>query len=244
LISPGREGLKETDLGIPTFGDTRPIDDAVYDKLRAQNEILENLAPLVIKEKFLNGPDGCVLTEQLHSSSLKTPGEPRPISADVWVRSISDGVKKGLFGLGELEDGKFKCHYFKEDPQVGLTGGELLIKAEICERVRLEAAKNIATPTSVSATSGDSIGGTGSHTPSEDRTTGETMSLPLGHKEIDLRFKLPKGKASNLMFIINLLQHNFQSTEITIRTKDGQITEDDYDAKILEAFRQAGIEVE
>jgi len=46
------------------------------------------------------------------------------------------------------------------------------------------------------------------------------------------------------MGIINLLQHNFQSTEITIRTKDGEITEDDYDAKILEAFRQAGIEVE
>ncbi|MGA8831836.1 MAG: DUF499 domain-containing protein [Desulfomonilaceae bacterium] len=244
LISPGREGLKEADLGIPTFGDTRPIDDAVYDKLRAQNEILENLAPLVIKEKFLNGPDGFVYTEQLHSSSLKTPGEPRPISADVWVRSISDGVKKGLFGLGELEDGKFKCHYFKEDPQVGLTGGELLIKAEICERVRLEAAKNIARSAEVPAPFVDSPGGTGPHTPSGDRTTGETMSLPLGHKEINLRFKLPKGKASNLLGIINLLQHNFQSTEITIRTKDGQITEDDYDAKILEAFRQAGIEVE
>jgi hypothetical protein len=94
LTSPGREGLKITDLGIPTFGDTRPIDDAVYDKLRAQNEILENLAPLVIKEKFLNGPDGYVLTEQLHYCSLKTPGEPPTISSDVWVRSMSDGVKK------------------------------------------------------------------------------------------------------------------------------------------------------
>jgi hypothetical protein len=212
--------------------------------LRAQNEILENVAPLVIKEKFLNGPDGYVYTEQLHSSGLKTPGEPRPISADVWVRSISDGVKKGLFGLGELEDGKFKCHYFKEDPQVGLTGGELLIKAEICERVRLEAAKNIATPGEASSPFVDSPGETGPHTPPIDRTTGQTINLPLGLREVNLRFKLPKGKASNLMFIINLLQHNFQSTEITIRTKDGQITEDDYDAKILEAFRQAGIEVE
>ncbi|MGO8820435.1 MAG: hypothetical protein ACLQT6_16805 [Desulfomonilaceae bacterium] len=63
------------------------------------------------------------------------------------------------------------------------------------------------------------------------------MSFFLGHKEINLRFKLPKGKASNLLRRINLLQHNFQSTEITILTKEGQITEYDFCAKILEAFR-------
>ncbi len=139
-------------------------------------EILENLAPLVIKGNFLNGPDGFVYTEQLHSASLKTPGEPRPISADVWVRSICDGVKKGLFGLGELEDGKFKCHYFKEDPQIGLTGGELLMKAEICERVRAETRKPVSAGSDTPEHSGDTAESSGpGHTPFGGRSSGETM---------------------------------------------------------------------
>jgi len=71
IVIPVKEGLKDSDMGIPTYGEEKALDQEVYEKLRYDQEIIENIAPLVLKEKYLSGRD-YVLTEQLYQSSLKT----------------------------------------------------------------------------------------------------------------------------------------------------------------------------
>jgi len=53
LSIPIREGVKEIDLGIPTYGEQKSLDQEVYEKLRTDGEILEKIAPLFLREKYL-----------------------------------------------------------------------------------------------------------------------------------------------------------------------------------------------
>ena len=130
VFVPTKEGLKENDLGLPTYGETKKLDQAVYDKLRSDGEILEGIHPLAIRDGYLK--TDYVLTEQLYQASVKTPGEARVIDQG-WELGISEGVKQGLFGLGELKDGKPICQYFKESPSLIIfSGHEIIIREEIC----------------------------------------------------------------------------------------------------------------
>ena len=131
VFIPTKEGLKESDLGLPTYGVSKKLDEAVYDKLRLDREILESVHPLVIKERYLKANE-FVSTEQLYQSSAKTPGEARVIGQG-WESGIREGVEQGLFGLGELEDGKPVCRYFKERPSsIAFSGSEVIIREDIC----------------------------------------------------------------------------------------------------------------
>ena len=105
LSISSKEKTKEIDLGIPTYGEEKSLDEEVYDRLRSSGEILEKVAPLFLREKYLLSRE-YVNTEQLYQSLLKTPGETRVISKMVLEQGITEGVSMGLFGLGELEDDK------------------------------------------------------------------------------------------------------------------------------------------
>jgi hypothetical protein len=122
---PDKKGFRESDLGIPTYGEKTSLDQAVYEKLRSDGEILaEKVAPLFIKEKYLSGKK-YVVTQQIYESSLKTPGEPRPASKKVLEQGINEGVNKKLFGLGELQNDQPK--YVRESTQAELYGNEILV---------------------------------------------------------------------------------------------------------------------
>ena len=83
---PTKEGPKESDLGLPTYGVSKKLDEAVYDKLRLDREILETVHPLVIKERYLK-TDESVSTEQLYQSSAKTPGRGTGHRSRVGIRN-------------------------------------------------------------------------------------------------------------------------------------------------------------
>ncbi len=53
LSLPSRDGVKEGDLGIPTYGASKSLDQEVYDKLRLDGEILVRVAPRVIQLLYL-----------------------------------------------------------------------------------------------------------------------------------------------------------------------------------------------
>ena len=55
---------------------------------------------------------------------------------------------------------------------------------------------------------------------------------------------MPKGKVSSIMGVMNLLQSKFDSLKIDLVASEGQISDQDYEDKIKEAFRQLGIEVD
>jgi len=245
LFIPARDGFKELDLGIPTYGETRPLDEEVYDKLRLDGEILERVVPLVIKERYLRDRE-YVLTEQLAQAGLRTPGETRVVSRGAWEHGIAEGVRQGLFGLGTLEEDRPVCRYFgkKEEPFVGLAGSEVIIRAKVCqaqregeaERLPLQPPGKVDTgfrepgPTAVGK-------GPGADTPARPGVTGPVL------RQLRLQLTVPKGKVSGLMGVMNLLQHRFDRLEIVLSAERGEITQQDYDDKILEAFRQLGIKI-
>jgi hypothetical protein len=227
--------LKEGDLGIPTYGETKKLDEAVYDKLRSDREILESIYPLVIKERYLKTNEA-VSTEQLYQSSAKTPGEARVIGRDAWESGIREGVQQGLFGLGELEDGKPVYRYFKESPpSIALSGSEVIIREDICIAQKEEKEKE--------------KGGGVVHPPGGGGGTiirdppPPPPPPPGGRNAVRLKFAVPKGKVSGLMGVMNLLQSNFNSLQLELLATGGEMSEQDYEDKIKEAFVQLGIDL-
>lgn len=229
-----REGVLESDLGVPTYGEGKKLDHEVLEKLRNDGDVLENIAPIVIREKYLSEKD-YVSTKQICESSLKTPGETRVLSKDVFRDGIFEGVKKGLFGLGDLENEKPNCRYFKEAPTVAFSDNEVLISEGIC---RQQKGKGPEYPP---------------HKPfvppktEEEGRKGEEPTISTTEKmreQVRLNFQVPRGRISDIMGLMNLLQNKFQNLEIDITATEGSISEQDYEDKIKETFRQLGIDFE
>ena len=228
VFIPVKEGLKESDLGVPTYGDTKKLDEAVYDKLRSDREILESIHPLVIKERYLKTNES-VSTVQLYQSSAKTPGEVRVTNRGAWESGIREGVEQGLFGLGELDDGKPVCRYFKERPMsIALSGNEVIIREDIC--IAQEISLIVEPPPVVP--------------PPVVPPPVVPPPPPEGRNEVSLKFTIPKGQVSGIMGVMNLLQSNFNNLQIELRATDGKMSEQDYEDKIKEAFDQLGIDLE
>ena len=237
IAVPIKDGTNEIDLGIPTFGEVKALDQEIFEKLRTGGEILEKIAPLVLKEKFLLNRD-YVLTDQVYQSSLKTPGETRFFSRAVLEQGISEGVRSGLFGLGELEDDKPVCRFYrdKEMPSVALSGKEIMITEAICKEQRKKEEQE--------KTSAIYPEGGGKPEPPIAADSKKPAPREQVISKVGIKFEVPKGKVSNIMGTLNYLQSKFNKLEITLKAEDGQLTEQEYEDKIEEAFTQSGIEIE
>jgi len=185
----------------------------------------------VIKERYLKEQD-YVKMLQIYDSMLKTPGERRTIGPDVIDDSIREGVKTGLFGLGELQgDGTVVCRFFKEDPLIASTETEVLLRDSVCV-----AQRQALTTGGVAVTI--------AQPEAEVQWTKPSQVGVKLLKELELKFKIPRGKIAQLMGVMNYLLSKFQSLEMEIRAEDGSLSEDEYSNKIKEALRQLGIEIE
>ena len=230
VLLPSKDGLTKIDLGIPTYGTTSPINEEVYERLRSEEEIVESLEPLTIKELYLKERD-YVKTKNMLESFFRTPGVFRIFSEAVLKDCIKEGVKRGLFGLGEIINGKPVCRYFQKAISPSFTENEILIKAELCSRPESEEKEREI-----------SVG-----TREEEVT--EHVSIPEGvqniYKRIHLKLGVPLGKFATITRIINYLKSKFEDveTELIIKCKNGAILVSDYEDKIKEAFAQAKIKV-
>jgi hypothetical protein len=236
---PARSGVKESDLGVPTSGYSGYIDQEVFERLRSDGEILEKVAPLTIREKFLKERDW-VLTAQMYQSSLKTPGEMRATSQRAWDTGIAEGVKIGLFGLGEVKDEQPIYQYFRDDCTVSFTDHEVLIRAEICEAQMAErhaqASLTLNPPPPGSAGEGAQ--------PTLQPTTSAPPVTTGQYRQLDFNFTVPKGKVASLMGVLNYLQSKYEHMNISLHLDRGQMTEQEYEDKVKEAFRQMGIDID
>ena len=238
---PTKDGLKDSDLGVPTYGGTKKLDEIVYENLGSRGEILEKIASLLLKERFLKNNES-VSTEQLYHSSAKTPGSLRVVSRSVWESGIAEGVKQGVFGLGELQDGIPACRYFEEAPPLlAFTENEVIIKADICIAQQEEQESE-----SEEDESAGSEGEGGDGTTIEEEGNGgvesESQSEPDSRTYVQLEFTLPQGQVSSLMGVMNLLQREFNTLQIKLTATDGEMSEQDYEDKIKEALNQLGID--
>lgn len=242
VFVPDRNGWKEFDLGIPTVGEAKPLDQDVYDRLRSEGEILERIVPLVIKEKYLKERD-YLSTHQLYQASLKTPGEPRAVSQNAWDSGIAEGVRHGIFGLGELEDGQPICRYFREECSLSFGDNEILIRAEICQGQR-RAQEGQVTFTPGQTVSDQPVIESPILTTASQPPLSSIAPVAGKYQQLHFNFVVPKGKVSSLMGVLNFLQSRYNRVEISLNLGDGQLSEQEFEDKVKEAFRQMGIDLE
>ncbi|MCA1901348.1 MAG: DUF499 domain-containing protein [Candidatus Hydrogenedens sp.] len=232
---PTKEGYKIDDLGIATHGNVQSIVAEVYERLRSQGEILERIAPIVVKERYLKGKD-YVITEQILNASYRVPGESRLLSKSVLEDAIKEGVSKGMFGLGELSGDKAVCRYFKEVPNVSFENNEVIIAENLCEPQKRGEEKS-QEPVVVKNGLGTSY--------STEQIIGkeaiESKREDIYEEELELNFPLPKGKVSDVMQVIKFIDGKFKEVQIIVRAREGKITRQERE-KIYEALRQLGIE--
>lgn len=231
IAIPNKDSFKELDLGIPTYGDNKSLVDEIYDKLISEGEILEKVAPIVLKTKYLGNND-FVSTAAIYQSTLSTPGEFRIANKSVLESSIVQGVQIGMFGLGELTDNKPICNFFKQSSTVYLNTTEIIIKENICA----EQKKPFVVETPITQTT--------------DVPTTVQIDSPTNQftpqdfiQSLHIKITLPKGKVSSLMGILTYLQTKYDTLELEIKTSNGKMTKQEYEDKIEEAIRQIGINI-
>ncbi|MCZ7603144.1 MAG: DUF499 domain-containing protein [Melioribacteraceae bacterium] len=229
---PAKDGYQELDLGVPTYGETKSLTQEIYDKLRAESAILERIAPLVLKSRYLE-KNKHVSTAQIFQAMNKTPGEIRINSKTVLEDAIVLGVQQGMFGLGEIIEDEVKCHYFKKYPSIAFTENEVLIVSEICEEQmrKPEGTEEVQQPSDGSGATSPAV-----DTVNEPRTQPQPQAELFDEIEFDVT--LPKGKVSSLMGMMNYIQSKFETLEVKVNAKDGKMTKQEYQDKIEEALRQ------
>jgi hypothetical protein len=79
---------------------------------------------------------------------------------------------------------------------------------------------------------------------SVDVEEGKVLVPFKGRNNLRLRFVVPKGKIADIAQITRFLQSKFNKILIELCAEDGEISDSDYDDKIMEAFMQLGIEPE
>ena len=133
LYIPEKNSPNKNHISVP-LSTSQTIDQIVFEYLKQESLINEQLGPTLIKTQYLKENDS-IDTNQIYETMLRTPGERRPISKQVLENAIKDGVLKGEFGLGETENKKLVCKYFGNEsyPEICFDPGEKIIHARICE---------------------------------------------------------------------------------------------------------------
>jgi len=240
LFVPAKEDFKEIDLGIPTYGEASLISE-IYRKLKSEGEIVEKIAPVVIKNKYLSGNRDYLETKNLYEAFLKTPGEMRIISREAFVESIMEGVRNGLFGLGYIEENEPKCRYFKEEARVELIEGEIIISEKLC--VEKPKGEEVETPFFPQDKEEPE------KTPQqvyEKEADGEQKDEIQEYKNVHLKLKVSPGQMSTIARIVSYLATKFKQCDITVEIKssEGSIKIAEYENTVGETLRQANIDVE
>jgi hypothetical protein len=225
---PIKNTFREIDLGFPTFGETF-IDKEIYLRLRSEGEILEKISAAVIKEKYLKERE-YISTKNLLEIFWKMPGEIRLISEEGFKEGVSEGVERGIFGLGYIEAGKPVCKYFKQKYKPEFSDSEIILTPEIC------APFSGAGPEIIPL--------------KEDQKPGIKESPPKEayepvYKIISLKVEVPLGRMIDISKIIYLLNIKFAKCQvkIEINAEEGEIAISDYENKIKEALSQSSIKI-
>lgn len=232
---PSRDGFKEIDLGIPAFGESKSLCGEVVDRLKAEGELLEKLAPILISEKYLKDNQYIELL-RLYKTLLSTPGEPR-LSKSGFINSMREGVKQRAFGYGVVKNGEVACLVYGEYPEIMLSEYEVIIQRELCEKVEerefsLEERPIILVEEEVSRET-------------EEELLPSAVSSII--REVMLKVVIPPGHFSDFYRgVIMALDRVFDdvSVRIEVRAKNGKLLKSDYENKIKETLLQLDAKIE
>ena len=131
VMVPSSSGLERIDLGMASYGVDVAVDYEIKSRLIEDDKLLDKIDPLIIERKYLK--DDYIETERILNSFYTTPGAMRITGSRVLEDAIRKGVKKGLFGIGVLED-EPHCRHIYDECTVTLKSPEIIVKPEICEK--------------------------------------------------------------------------------------------------------------
>lgn len=218
IYMPNKEGLYSIDISSTFVGDTRNLDERIYESLREERYILSKISPIVLEEKYLKQNE-YVSTNNIYQSFLKTPGETRLEKKEVFLDSIKAGVTNGNFGLGILEENKPVCKYFKENVLPTLDTNEILLSKNISHKqedpIKLEEPSPPMTPE-----------------PKSESTPDIPQKL-----EVKLDFLMPPNTASDISGILRLLRERFEKVQIIINASEGKMDDEEYKNTIIETMK-------
>lgn len=250
IYLPGKDGIKEIDLGIPTYGVKKTITEEIFDKLKEEKEIIEKLSPILILHKYLTNKDYLPI-KQLYKALLTTPGEPR-ISKNNFIKSIEDGVKNGFFGFGILKNGKIECITINTTPKIEFEDYEIIIKKELCEKKESQdktpkEEKLETTDIKIIETKTEEKKEEIKQKIEDNKKTQEIPNyIEPTINELTLEVKIPRGKLSDFYrYIMRTLENTFENIEIIIEIKatNGKLKKSDYELKIKETLSQINAQV-
>ncbi|MEO0300266.1 MAG: AAA family ATPase [candidate division WOR-3 bacterium] len=261
IYLPKKADFEEIDLGITTYGMEIIIDKEIYERLKSEGEIVEKLDPIYLQGNYLKNRD-YTETKNILNVFYTVLGEIKIINDDVLKNCIKEGVKRGLFGIGELENQTPKCLHFEEDCEVNFSENEIIIKKDLCEKpskiddvqkiikeykLKIEEAK---TKTELNKIKEEIEKDERFPNPCKEYLIEKIKEKEKSFKDIyqyiRLKLNLPTGKMSDLARIINFLQQKFSTIKIKVEltAKDGEITKSDYQDKVKEGLNQADIKIE
>jgi hypothetical protein len=238
IFLPAKDDFKLLDMGMPSYGEKKLLDREVYDFLKGKEEILESLHSAVILERYLAKKDYIKILD-IYESLVKTPGELRLASREGFIRSIVDGVRGGIFGFGHLgADLEPEPECINCTPEIKLAEDEIIIKPDLFKR---EEQKKEETEKKEA----EKIEKIEKEIVRETKETKETKveEGPAGKKyrSLYLRLQIPLGKFSDVGKLSQYLSQKFNNIqiELSIKASEGEITEQEYEDRVIEALNQA-----
>ena len=189
--------------------------------------IRENITPEDILRDYLKDNASVSTTHPFRYTGQSEDDTQVPVR-EAWISAIQDGVRNGIFGLGNKTEGALVPSAFRQEPPpITLADDEVILQADLCTKLVVDPPTSDPDPS--------------------DRRTGSDPMPPeeqrLQNREtIDIRFTLPSGKVSNVAQHINELHSYFDTIQIALKANDGQISVDAYET-LKENLRTLGIEV-
>jgi len=246
IYLPQKNEPERVDLGYPTFGIKRGIDEEIYSRLKDDGKIVEKLTAYYLKDKYLR-EKAYVETRNILDSFYKIPGEIRIRNKNVLVNAIKEGVRQGIFRLGYLENGEPICKHINTDIEPYFEEKEIIVNPELCvekkkEEVSRKTTENILSQPTMSTSY--------KFEEKEEEIIERAPIQPSLPKLKRLYLKLDgivPGILSNIVkAIINPLGDKFEdiNIKIEISAENGEMLKSEYEDKIKEAIKQLGLKVE
>ncbi len=239
IFLPAKDDFKYLDMGIPSYGEKRSLDEDVYDFLKKNGEILESIHPQVILKRYLAG-ENYVKVLDVFNSLLRTPGELRLASREGFRKGIAEGVKSGIFGFGHLR-ANLEPECINCSPEIKLAEDEVIIKPELFgeKEPRRDEAKIEEAEEKIEKKSAVGVG--------ESKEKIETVKIPTRktYRTLYLKLEIPRGKFSDFGKLQQYFGQKFGDIqiEISIKASGGEISEQEYEDKVLEALKQSKIRI-
>ena len=233
LYIPEKNAPTKNHISVP-LASSNTIDQIVYDYLKQESLVNEELGPILLKTQYLKNNEH-VDTNQLYETMLRTPGERRPVSKQVLENAIKEGVLKCVFGLGELEEEKPICKYFgsKEYPNISFDPGEIIIRAKLCkEQVGGEQVEEYLCDECDYKTSDSSDF-------EEHKKTHKSIQPTKEISALNYSFSVPEGTINYTSGMLLNIAEKFKQFKLTINARDGKMTKQDIE-NLKEALRQMG----